>query len=59
MSDRPYTRGDLETLKQWDTQYANAEERQLAAEQNRLAGWEDWFDEQPTGSARVPATVAC
>jgi alkane 1-monooxygenase/p-cymene monooxygenase len=30
-------------LKQWDTQYANADERQLAAEQNRRAGWEDWF----------------
>jgi p-cymene methyl-monooxygenase len=30
-------------LKQWDLQYANAEERQLAAAQNRAAGWEDWF----------------
>ena len=30
-------------LKQWDLQYANAEERLLAAEQNRRAGWEDWF----------------
>ncbi|HEY2418900.1 MAG TPA: alkane 1-monooxygenase [Steroidobacteraceae bacterium] len=32
-------------LKQWDLQYANAEERQLAAAQNRKAGWEDWFSQ--------------
>jgi len=32
-------------LKQWDLRYANAEERQLAAAQNRKAGWEDWFQE--------------
>lgn len=29
-------------LKRWDLEYANAEERKLAAEQNRQAGWEDW-----------------
>jgi len=39
-----------------DLQYANAAERQLAAEQNRRAGWEDWFGEKaeprrPTMSA--------
>jgi p-cymene methyl-monooxygenase len=30
-------------LKRWDLEFANAEERQLAAEQNRRAGWEDWL----------------
>ena len=35
-------------LKEWDLKWANAEERALAAEQNRKAGWEDWFSaEQP------------
>jgi p-cymene monooxygenase len=43
-------------LKKWDLQYANAAERQLAAEQNRRAGWEDWFNEN--GEARRPTTSA-
>ncbi len=30
-------------LKRWDLEFANAEERALAAEQNRKAGWPDWF----------------
>ena len=29
-------------LKRWDLEFANADERQLAAEQNRQAGWEAW-----------------
>jgi len=29
-------------LKQWDLEYATAEERAIAAEQNQRAGWEDW-----------------
>lgn len=29
-------------LKRWDTEFATAEERVLAAEQNRAAGWPDW-----------------
>jgi len=43
-------------LKKWDLQYANAAERQLAAEQNRRAGWEDWFNEN--GEAQRPRTSA-
>lgn len=31
-------------LKQWDLEYASAEERALAAQQNRAANWENWFD---------------
>lgn len=31
-------------LKQWDNEYASAQERVLAAHQNRSAHWEDWFD---------------
>ena len=30
-------------LKQWDEQYASAEERELARAQNRDAGWPDWL----------------
>jgi p-cymene monooxygenase len=30
-------------LKRWDREFATADERRLAAEQNRRAGWEDWF----------------
>jgi len=30
-------------LKRWDLEFANADERKLAAEQNRRAGWEDWL----------------
>jgi p-cymene methyl-monooxygenase len=33
-------------LKDWDLHYANAAERQLAAAQNRRAGWEDWFSDK-------------
>jgi p-cymene methyl-monooxygenase len=42
-------------LKQWDLQYANAEERRLAAEQNRRARWENWFD---SGEPPQRTTVA-
>jgi alkane 1-monooxygenase/p-cymene monooxygenase len=44
-------------LKRWDLEFANAEERQLAAEQNRRAGWEDWFPATGTPQ-RVGATPA-
>jgi p-cymene methyl-monooxygenase len=37
-------------LKTWDLEWASAAERQLAAEQNRSAGWEDWF--QPVAETR-------
>lgn len=30
-------------LRRWDLEYASAEERVLAAQQNRDANWEDWF----------------
>ena len=45
-------------LKEWDTKYANADERQLAAEQNRRAGWEDWLGadaQAPRGEAHAHA----
>lgn len=32
-------------LKEWDLQYASAEERELARQQNLEAGWPDWFGE--------------
>jgi alkane 1-monooxygenase/p-cymene monooxygenase len=35
-------------LKRWDNEYASPNERQQAREQNRRAGWDDWFDEPPS-----------
>jgi alkane 1-monooxygenase/p-cymene monooxygenase len=46
-------------LKRWDLEFATPAERAVARLQNLAAGWEDWFDQQPTDSARVPATLAC
>jgi alkane 1-monooxygenase/p-cymene monooxygenase len=40
-------------LKQWDLNWANSEERKLAAAQNKKAGWEDWFGEKSSTSARA------
>jgi p-cymene monooxygenase len=40
-------------LKRWDLEYASAEERQLAAQQNRTAQWENWF-----AASTVPAPAA-
>lgn len=37
-------------LKEWDNGYASPAERQLAAEQNRAAGWEDWVKQQPAAA---------
>jgi p-cymene monooxygenase len=42
-------------LKRWDLEFANADERQLAAEQNRRAGWEDWFT---SAAPRQPGSVS-
>lgn len=42
-------------LKRWDLEFANAQERQLAAEQNRQAGWEDWFTPGAGGGQRRPS----
>ena len=33
-------------LRRWDREHASPAERRLAQEQNRRAGWEDWFDDQ-------------
>lgn len=38
----------MPALKRWDNELASPEERQLAREQNRRAGWPDWFDEAST-----------
>jgi p-cymene monooxygenase len=46
-------------LKRWDLEFATPAEREVARQQNIAAGWEDWFDQQPNGSAQLPATVAC
>jgi p-cymene methyl-monooxygenase len=41
-------------LKRWDLEFASAEERALAAEQNRKAGWPDWFS-APSNSSQASA----
>lgn len=40
-------------LKRWDNELASPEEREIAREQNRNAGWPDWFDDAlaKTGNA--------
>ena len=38
-------------LKRWDNELASPEERALAREQNRRAGWPDWFDEAAAPAA--------
>ncbi|WP_029889161.1 alkane 1-monooxygenase [Polycyclovorans algicola] len=43
-------------LKRWDLEFATAEERKLAAEQNRKAGWPDWQNE-PGAAPGMAATV--
>ena len=37
-------------LKRWDNEMATPEERALAREQNRKAGWPDWFGDAPSGA---------
>lgn len=43
----------MPALKEWDLRYASAAERDLAREQNRAAGWPDWFAEGQNSA--VPA----
>lgn len=38
-------------LKEWDLTQASAEERNRAREQNRAAGWPDWFNDGSVGEA--------
>lgn len=45
-------------LKRWDNELASPEERALAREQNRRAGWPDWFDEKPGAPAGAAAGQA-
>lgn len=40
-------------LKRWDNEMATPAERELAREQNRRAGWPDWFDDTPVTHARL------
>ncbi|MFM6854426.1 MAG: fatty acid desaturase [Sphingopyxis sp.] len=46
----------MPALKRWDNELATPEERALAREQNRAAGWPDWFDE-PASGARSPVAA--
>lgn len=39
-------------LKKWDLEYASPEEKKLAREANRRAGWPDWIGESQTVAAQ-------
>ncbi|MFM5885219.1 MAG: alkane 1-monooxygenase, partial [Novosphingobium sp.] len=41
-------------LKRWDNELATPEERALAREQNRRAGWPDWFESKGEGDTAQP-----
>jgi hypothetical protein len=45
-------------LKIWVLEYATKEERVLAAAQNRVAGWPDWFSETPASQISKASTVS-
>lgn len=45
-------------LRRWDNELATPDERALAREQNRRAGWPDWFDEQASSPALATAGQA-
>jgi hypothetical protein len=40
-------------LKRWDNEMATPAERELAKEQNRAAGWPDWFGEPRSADAQA------
>ncbi|MGH7964241.1 MAG: alkane 1-monooxygenase [Candidatus Binatia bacterium] len=44
-------------LRDWDTRFASPEERALAREANRRAGWPDWFVEKEAKTAAGQAAV--
>jgi p-cymene monooxygenase len=43
----------MPALKRWDNEQASEAEPGLAREQNRAAGWPNWFDERPARSAQL------
>ncbi|WP_421838761.1 alkane 1-monooxygenase [Novosphingobium sp.] len=45
----------MPALKRWDNELASPEERALAREQNRRAGWPDWFEESGNHSVAAAA----
>ena len=48
----------MPALKEWDLNYASAEERVLAREQNRKAGWPDWIGESESATSAGGAVPA-
>jgi len=44
----------MPALRRWDNELATAGERELAREQNRRAGWPDWFDDAPANAHLKP-----
>lgn len=45
----------MPALRRWDNELASPAERELAREQNRRAGWPDWFDEKPAVGNKMAA----
>tara|TARA_R110000787_G_scaffold8607_34_gene29380 strand:- start:6155 stop:7297 length:1143 start_codon:yes stop_codon:yes gene_type:complete len=44
-------------LKEWDIRHASPEERELAREANRKAGWEDWLAEHEASGMQAAASA--
>lgn len=45
----------MPALRRWDNELASPAERELAREQNRRAGWPDWFDNKPAIDEKMAA----
>lgn len=45
-------------LKRWDLEFATPEERKLAREQNKAAGWPDWLGEATANGPAINASHA-
>ncbi|MBF7014438.1 alkane 1-monooxygenase [Novosphingobium resinovorum] len=45
----------MPALRRWDNEMASPAERVLAREQNRRAGWPDWFEDKPVAEGQMAA----
>lgn len=43
----------MPALFRWDNEMASPAERELAQEQNRCAGWPDWFEDKPVAEGQM------
>lgn len=45
----------MPALKEWDLKFASEDERRIAREQNRAAGWPDWFEDEQNAPTAIAA----